>query len=238
MSAVKWQKVKSIYKTPSRTEIKQFYSSNLQSRSQVNMAEAPCAAPDPTSLQVLPAFLAPSTAPDTFLDPSVAFLFRSPWSPSHAMASPPLRDTVELRELIQALLTKVDIETLLLLLVETHRRDNKAIRTYMQLLTDRVSMGRFLLLHWITILEQKLSSRSAASAVALQLHLKDLEDRSDRLLLRPPIGPRDLEPLWHCASHLSADFESCPVGASWIELSTQGTRSQTNISQQTQRHHL
>lgn len=63
------------------------------------------------------------------------------------MASPPLRDTVELRELIQALLTKVDIETLLLLLVETHRRDNKAIRTYMQLLTDRVSMGRFLLLH-------------------------------------------------------------------------------------------
>lgn len=88
----------------------------------------------------------------------------------------------EMRALLQALPTRSYIETLILKLEETHCRDFHEVKAEVSTLADRVSSGEGSL----TALEQRVDGLERARdqhrdmAVALQLHLEDVEDRSLR----------------------------------------------------------
>lgn len=92
----------------------------------------------------------------------------------------------ELRALLQALPMKQDIESLIQRVEEAHHRDIQPVRTEIGALTDRVDAGE----SSISSLEVRMEAleqaniAQAESAVALQLHLEDLEDRSRRNNLR------------------------------------------------------
>lgn len=99
------------------------------------------------------------------------------------MASPqpsePLLDQ-DIRSLLQALPTRTDIEALILKLEETHRRDIQEVRGEVSTLAERVSTGETsvaLLADRVAALEQARDSQKDA-AIALQLHLEDMEDRT------------------------------------------------------------
>lgn len=101
---------------------------------------------------------------------------------------------------IEALPSKSDIETLILRVEEAHTCDIQEIRAEIQGISDRVDSGESSL----TILTQRVSAlertqaSQTATAVDLQLHMEDLEDRSRRKNLRlrglpEATGSEDLE---------------------------------------------
>lgn len=87
---------------------------------------------------------------------------------------------------MQALPTRSDIEALILRLEETHRRDIQEVRGEVSNLTERVVSGE----ESVSSLEARVAALEQArdhhhkSAVSLQLHLEDVEDRSRRYNLR------------------------------------------------------
>lgn len=92
----------------------------------------------------------------------------------------------EILALLQALSTSTDIEALILKLEETHRRDFQEVKAEVFTLADRVLSGEAS----FTALERQVASLERAgdqhrdTAVALQLHLEDVEDRGCRNNLR------------------------------------------------------
>lgn len=86
----------------------------------------------------------------------------------------------DIRELLQALPTRTNIEALILRLEETHRRDIQEVGGEVSNLTDRVATGKVS----INSLESRESEQEQArdqhhdNAVALQLHLEDIENQS------------------------------------------------------------
>lgn len=88
--------------------------------------------------------------------------------------------------LLQALPTKTEIEALILRLVDAHHQDIQAVRTDVQAISDRVSTGETSL----SALEHRAAALEGSqetqmdTAMALQLHLEDLKDRSRRNNLR------------------------------------------------------
>lgn len=110
--------------------------------------------------------------------------------PGNPMASPqPHEPTLfdqDIRSLLQALPTRTDIEALILKLEETHRRDIQEVRGEVSTLAERVSTGEVSvssLTDRVTALEQARDQHREV-AIALQLHLEDVEDRSRRNNLR------------------------------------------------------
>lgn len=92
----------------------------------------------------------------------------------------------DIRSILQSLPTKADIEGLILRIEEAHSRDIQEVRADLHALTDRVDSGEATissLTHRIEALECSQESQDA-TAVDLQLHLEDLEDRSRRNNLR------------------------------------------------------
>lgn len=92
----------------------------------------------------------------------------------------------DIRSILQSLPTKADIEGLILRIEEAHSRDIQEVRADLHTLTDRVDSGETIissLTHRIEALERSQESQDA-TAVDLQLHLEDLEDRSRRNNLR------------------------------------------------------
>lgn len=100
----------------------------------------------------------------------------------------------------EALPSKTDIETLIQRVEEAHARDIQEIREEMQTISERVDAGESsisALTQRVKDLEQSRETQ-AATAVDLQLHLEDLEDRSRRNNLRlrgipEATGAEDLE---------------------------------------------
>lgn len=100
----------------------------------------------------------------------------------------------------EALPSKTDIETLIQRVEEAHARDIQEIRKEMQTISERVDAGESsisALTQRVKDLEQSRETQ-AATAVDLQLHLEDLEDRSRRNNLRlrgipEATGAEDLE---------------------------------------------
>lgn len=92
----------------------------------------------------------------------------------------------DIRALLQALPTKNDIEAMILRLEETHRRDIQEVRGEVSSLADRVASGETA----VSSLEERISALEQArdlhrdTAVSLQLHMEDVEDRSRRNNLR------------------------------------------------------
>lgn len=92
----------------------------------------------------------------------------------------------EIRAMLEALPTRSDIEALILKLEETHRRDFQEVKADVSSLAERVTSGEAS----FTALEQRVAGLERArdqhrdTAVALQLHLEDVEDRSRRNNLR------------------------------------------------------
>lgn len=92
----------------------------------------------------------------------------------------------DIRALLQALPTKNDIEAMILRLEETHRRDIQEVRGEVSSLADRVSSGETA----VSSLEERVSALEQArdlhrdTAISLQLHMEDVEDRSRRNNLR------------------------------------------------------
>lgn len=92
----------------------------------------------------------------------------------------------DLRSILQSLPTKADIEGLILRIEEAHSRDIQEVRADLHTLTDRVDSGEATissLTHRIAALERSQEPQ-AATAIDLQLHLEDLEDRSRHNNLR------------------------------------------------------
>lgn len=86
----------------------------------------------------------------------------------------------DIREILQALPTKSDIEALILRIEEAHSRDIQEVRGDLHALTNRVDSGEATissLTHRIEALERSQVSQMD-TAIDLQLHLEDLEDRS------------------------------------------------------------
>lgn len=90
------------------------------------------------------------------------------------------------REMLQALLTQAAIEALILRLEETHRREIQEVKGVVSTLTDGVASGEVSM----TSLETRVSELERArdqhrdTAVSLEMHLEDIEDRSHRNNLR------------------------------------------------------
>lgn len=90
---------------------------------------------------------------------------------------------------IEALPSKSDIESLILRVEEAHARDLQEIRAEIQVISDRVDSGE----GTISALTQRVSplercqEAQATTAVDLQLHLEDLEDRSRRINLEETV---------------------------------------------------
>lgn len=87
---------------------------------------------------------------------------------------------------IVALPTRTDIESLILRLEETHRRDIQEVRGEISNIVERVSTGETVVTSLegrVLALEQSRDQHRDA-AVALQLHLEDIEDWSRRNNLR------------------------------------------------------
>lgn len=88
----------------------------------------------------------------------------------------------DIRNLVQALPTRADIETLILRLEETHRRNMQEVRGEVSTLAVRVTTGEAS----VSALEGRVSALEQArdqqreSAIALQLHLENIKDRSRR----------------------------------------------------------
>lgn len=86
----------------------------------------------------------------------------------------------DIREMLQAFPTRTDIEALILRLKETHRRDIQEVRGEVSNLVDWVTMGEAS----VSSLEIRVAAWERArdqhhdTAVWLQLHLEDVEDRS------------------------------------------------------------
>lgn len=86
----------------------------------------------------------------------------------------------DIRTLLQALPTKTNIEAMILHLEETHRRDSQDVQGEVSNLADRITMGEASvssLEGCVSALEQS-RDQHRDTAIALQLHLEDIEDRS------------------------------------------------------------
>lgn len=92
----------------------------------------------------------------------------------------------DLRAILQALPTKSNIEALILRIEEAHSRDIQEVKAELHTLSDRVDSREASissLTHRVSALELSQVSQ-AATAIDLQLHLEDMEDRSCRNNLR------------------------------------------------------
>lgn len=92
----------------------------------------------------------------------------------------------DIRALFQALPTKMEIKALILRIEDAHRKDIQVVRMDVQALSDRVNNGETslsVLEHRVAALESSQDTQMD-TAVALQLHLDDLEDRSRQNNLR------------------------------------------------------
>lgn len=84
--------------------------------------------------------------------------------------------------MLQALPTQMAIQALILRLEETHRRDIQEVRGEVSNLAERMGAGEAS----VTSLETQVSELKGSrdqhrdTAVALQLHVEDIEDRSRR----------------------------------------------------------
>lgn len=88
--------------------------------------------------------------------------------------------------LLQALPTRTDIKALIFRLEETHCCNKQEVRENVSNLTDRVTAGEAsfsTLEHPVSALEQSRDAHRD-TAIALQLHLEDIEDQSCRNNLR------------------------------------------------------
>lgn len=100
-----------------------------------------------------------------------------------------------IRALLQALPTRMDIEALILRLEETHRRDIQEVRGEVSTLADRITSGEEL----VTTLERRVLALEQSrgqhrdTAIALELHLEDVEDRIRRQNLRLRGIPEETE---------------------------------------------
>lgn len=103
------------------------------------------------------------------------------------------RADAELRSLLQALPTRADIEALIGRVEEMHRQELRAVKTDVQALTTRLATGESTL----SMLEQRMTALKSLqgshtdAAMALQLHLEDIEDRNHRNNLQLRGLPRE-----------------------------------------------
>lgn len=125
--------------------------------------------------------LQPPAEQDLLQDTPAAF--RSEMAGPSQQTSSLLED---LRSILQALPTKADIEALVSRIEEAHSHDIQEVKEEVQSLAIRVETGETS----VTSLEHRMSAlenaqaTQMATAVDLQLHLEDLEDRSRRNNLR------------------------------------------------------
>lgn len=122
-----------------------------------------------------PPSLGPSAAPDCFSETLVAF--RPEMSPTTQLPGVSQLDQ-DIRSLLQALPTRINIEAMILRLEETHRRDVQKVR---EDVTTETSLS--ILTNQVSALEQSQDAQRETTT-ALQLHLEKIEDRSRRKNLR------------------------------------------------------
>lgn len=109
------------------------------------------------------------------------------------------RADAELKAILQALLTRADIEALVGKVEAAHKREIRAVKQDVQALSTRLSAGECSLVtleQRVTTLESRQRDQSN-SAVDLQLRMEEMEDWSRRNKLRlrglpEATGPSDL----------------------------------------------
>lgn len=92
----------------------------------------------------------------------------------------------DIRALLQALPTRTNIEALILHLEETHHHNIQEVREDVSNIADRVTVGEasFSTLEYRVAALAQSRDYHRDTAIALQLHLEDIEDRSRRNNLR------------------------------------------------------
>lgn len=107
-------------------------------------------------------------------------------SPGLSAPLPSVMGDPDLRAFLQALPTWSDMEVLVLCLEEAHHRDIHSVKADVQLLSERISTGETSLssLESRVFQLEQAQSRQAAQVTSLQLHMKELKDRSHQNNLR------------------------------------------------------
>lgn len=158
---------------------------------------------------------APPDTPDQCSRHTTALISQVPATDSQLERLTSHQEDMEIRELLCALPTRVDIEVLILWVTETHQQDLQGVHSDVQQLLEQVAEGEAMRLaveERLTGVEQEQTCQRER-LLDLQLQIEDLEDQSHRQNVQirglPEVnGPEDLRTIVTVTFHQVLETEA------------------------------